>query len=229
VTVEETIDGLYGLPPADFTRARDEAAGELRRAGRREDAERVKALRKPTAAAAAANRLVRGHRSEVERFLRAAAVLRDALVAGKGDAAAATRQEREQLELLIRIGGETVRRTLVAAAVDEEAARRLLEARLERELEPGGFGTLLAHARPGAGRPAGAAAVRVQPAPPSRRKRPDDRAARAQLTEAKAALAAAEAEARQAERRRRRAQDELARARAAVAKAQRALDRLHGR
>ena len=73
-TIDETIDRLYGLPLAEFTGARNAAASELRKAGRREAADQVKALRKPTAAAAAVNRLVREHRSEVEQFLRAAAV-----------------------------------------------------------------------------------------------------------------------------------------------------------
>ncbi len=142
----EIIDRLYELPPAEFTAARNEAARELRKAGRREDAERVMALRKPTAAADAVNRLVRGHRADVEEFLHAAAALRDAQFAGKGDREAATRRERDALARLLAAGGEEVRQSLLAAAVDDDAARYLLEARLERELEPRGFGTLLAHA-----------------------------------------------------------------------------------
>lgn len=144
--VEEIVDRLYGLPLAEFTQARNEAARELRKAGRREAADQVKALRKPTAAAAAANLLVREHRAEVEQFLRAAAALRDAQLSGKGDLAAVTRQEQQELRGLTRIGGEAVRQTLLAAAVDDDAARQLLEARLERELEPRGFGTLSAYA-----------------------------------------------------------------------------------
>src|SRR5205085_3763976 len=127
------IDRLYGLPLEEFTRARNEAAAELRQAGSRADAERVKALRKPTAAAAAVNRLVREHRAEVEAFLDAAAGLRDAQFGGQGDLASATRRERDALGRLIRIAGDAVRQTLQAAAVDDEAARALLEGRLERE------------------------------------------------------------------------------------------------
>ena len=44
-------DDLYALPPGDFTRARDERAKALRKEGRREEADAVKALRKPTVAA----------------------------------------------------------------------------------------------------------------------------------------------------------------------------------
>ena len=199
MTIEEIIERLYVLPLAEFTRARNEAASELRRAGQREAAERVRALRKPTAAAAAVNRLVREHRGEVKQFLRAATVLRDAQFSGKGDRATATGQERAALERLTDIGGEAVRQTLLAAAVDDDAARQLLEARLERELEPRGFGTLLAHPRP-AVNPTAATAPQADSAP-LERKRPDDGATRVALAEAKAALSAAEAEERRSRRR----------------------------
>ena len=43
------------------------------------------------------NRLVRERRREVEAFLLAAAILRDAQFAGKGDLQAATKDEREAL------------------------------------------------------------------------------------------------------------------------------------
>jgi hypothetical protein len=248
MVTEEIVDRLYGLPPAEFTRARNEAASELRKAGEREAADRVKALAKPTTAAAAVNRLVREHRGEVERFLRAAAALRDAQFAGKGDLAAATQQEREELERLVGIGGEAVRQTLLAAAADEDAARQLLEARLVRELELQGFGTLLAHADPTAMKPAGSPAAQTSQAPPEEA-RPDDGAALARLAAATAALDAAEATERGARGRRERAQRnledsraaaqraqaaaEVARrgveaARAVADRAQRELDRLHG-
>jgi hypothetical protein len=228
VAGDEIIDGLYGLPLTEFTRARNEAASELRRAGRRGEADKVKALRKPSAAAAAVNRLVREHRREVEQFLRAAAALRDAQFAGKGNLQAATKREREALERLTRAGGDPVRQSLLAAAVDEEAARELLQARLERELEPRGFGTLLAHARPATAKSTAAPATRATPTPPAGKK-PDDRAARAELRDAKAALAAAESEERQAQRRWTQTHRELEKAKAAVEKAQRNLDRLHAR
>jgi hypothetical protein len=225
MAIEEIIDRLYGLPLGEFIRARNQAAGELRKAGQREAAERVKAQRKPTAVAAAANRLVREHRGEVEQFLRAAAALRDAQFSGKGDLAAATKQEHEALEGLIRSGGEAVRQTLLAAAVDDDAAQQLLEARLERELEPRGFGTLLAHAGPAAATPTAATASQTKPAPPERKK-PDDSAARARLQDAQTALSAAEAEERRARGSWEQTQKELEKARAAVEKAQRDLDRL---
>ncbi len=187
MAIEDIIDRLYGLPLAEFTVARNEAVGELRRAGQREAADRVKALAKPTVAAAAVNRLVREHRAEVGQFLRAAEVLRDAQFAGKGDLAAATMREGEELERLVHTGGEAVRQTLLAAAADEDAARQLVEARLERELALRGFGTLLAHVPQAAAKPTAPPATQPKQPKPER-KQADDRAARAELQDAKAAL-----------------------------------------
>jgi hypothetical protein len=221
---EEIIDRLYALPLEEFTRARNEAERELRKAGEREHADQVKGLRKPTAAAAAANRLVHAHRAEVEAFLGAAATLRDAQFAGKGDLAAAAQAEREELEQLVSLGGEAVRPTLQAAAVDDNTARELLQARLVREPEPAGFGTLLAHAEPAAaqGRTAKQATARPTPAAT----KPDDSAAKAQLREAKTMLRAAAAEERQAKQHWTQTRRELESARATVEKAQQELDRL---
>jgi hypothetical protein len=210
VSVDEIADRLYALPPEEFTEARNQAERELRKAGEKERADEVKALRKPSAAAGAVNRLVREHRPEIDAFLAAAAGLRDAQFAGKGDIAAAAAAQREALEKLVSLGGEPVRATLQSAAVDDSTARDLLAARLVREPEPAGFGTLLAHSE--------RAPRKRAPAPA----KPDDSAARAQLQEAKRALGSAEAEERQARR-------NLEKARAAVEKAQRELDRLRGR
>jgi hypothetical protein len=211
VTVDEIADRLYALPPDEFTGARDEAARELRREGLRAEATQVKELRRPTAAAAAVNQLVRKHRKDVERFLDAAAALRDAQVKGEGDLAKATKAERDALGKLVRMGGDQVRQSLQAAAIDREAASQLLAARLDRELELRGFGTLLGEL-PRASR---------QPARPPAPKKPDDSAARARLKRAKDDLADAQARERLARR-------ELELARAAVERAQRQLTRLHG-
>jgi hypothetical protein len=205
MTVDEIIDRLYGLPLGEFTAARNEAAAGL--SG--DDRDRVKALRKPTAAAAAVNQLVREHRKDVDAFLSASAALLDAQVSGKGGLEDATKQQRDALARLVKAGGDAVRQSLLAAAVDEEAANELLAGRLERELEPRGFGTLLSHVKPSARPP------RQKPA------KPDDREARAKLNEAKQEFAAAEAEERQAHRRWEQAQNELDKARIAFENAER--------
>jgi hypothetical protein len=160
----------------------------------------------------------------VEAFLDAAARLRDAQLAGKGDLAAAAQAERAALDELVELGGEMVRASLLAAAVDDEIARDLLAARLVREPEPAGFGTLLAHAEPDPARSAAqAASVRRRRPRPAR---PDDSAARARLQEAKKALRAVEAEEQQAQQHWAQVQRELERAQAAVEKAQHELDRI---
>jgi hypothetical protein len=209
------IDRLYELPPEEFVRARDLAARELRAGGDRVEAARVKELRRPTAAAAAVNRLVRERRSDVKRFLAAAGALQRAQLAGR-NVDEATQRERQALDTLVRAGGDQVRQSLQAAAVDTEAARELLEARLERELEPRGFGTLLDHALAQLGQ------VRKGPARPALKK-PDDRAARAKLDRARRALAEVQVREREAEQTWKRAQAERRKAEQAVAKAERDL------
>src|SRR4051794_35497767 len=60
-TMVDEADELYGLPDAEFTAARDALAKRLRAEKRREDADAVKALRRPSVAAAAINRGGREH------------------------------------------------------------------------------------------------------------------------------------------------------------------------
>jgi hypothetical protein len=226
VAVDEIMDRLYALPPEDFTTARNAAERELRHAGEREQADRVKALRKPSAAAGAVNRLVRSHRGQVEAFLDAAAKLRDAQFSGQGDLGAAAQAERVALEELVDLGGESVRASLQAAAVDDEIARDLLAARLVREPEPAGFGTLLAYAEPAKANVAAKAKSAGRQA--ARQARADASAARAQLQQARKLLHAAEVQEQQAQQHWAQTQRGLEKAQAAVEKAQRKLDRLHG-
>jgi hypothetical protein len=215
VAIDEVADRLYGLPPEEFTRERDAAVRALKAEGRADDATSVKALRKPTAAAAAVNQLVRTHRADVDRFLEANSSLRDAQLAGKGDLEAATAKQRKSLEALVQEGGEQVRQSLTAAAVDDEAAAELLAGRLVRELEPRGFGTLLAHAPP-RGR-----APKPKPKPPPK---PEvDPKAREALRAAEATLVARLGEQRDAERQLAKARSDVEKARSAVERARRAV------
>jgi hypothetical protein len=126
-------------PLAEFTRERNQAERELRNNGQREQAEQLKALRKPTAAAAAVNHLVHAHRTQVEAFLQAAATLRDSQVAGKGDLARAAQAEREELEKLSRSSSGTTRENSPGASrsaskppVTKGAPRRQHEAKSVR-------------------------------------------------------------------------------------------------
>jgi len=158
--VERAAAELYGLPPGEFTRARDERAKALRADGDREAADAVKRLRRPTVAAWAVNQLARGRREDVDALLAAGERLRAAQeeLLGGGDRSAFQEAAAEERELVARLsadaatlaseagergGGlyEKVAETLHAAALDVEAAEELRRGRLVREREAiGGFG-----------------------------------------------------------------------------------------
>lgn len=179
-------DDLYGLPLEEFTAARNALAKER---------PEVKELRKPSAAAWAVNQLARRHARELDAFLDSAARLREAQLEG-GDVPAATKAEREALKRLLQLAGEyapstqagRVRQTLQAAAADEAAAEQVRAGRLERELEPAGFGSLVAGTPKARPKPRDDRAERVAKAQAA------EREAREALQEAEAA----EREARQA-------------------------------
>ncbi len=160
------VEDLYGLPLDQFIPERTALARELRKAGERERAGEVAALRKPSVAAWAVNQLVRTQRKPVADLLAAGDALRaaqDDVLAGRGDAQslrAAVEQERAAVDaltdaargLLSSEGNELsdtiierVSDTLHAAALDDEARSQVSEGRLERGLQHvglGGFGAL---------------------------------------------------------------------------------------
>jgi hypothetical protein len=191
---------LYGLPLEEFTAARNALAREHPEA---------KGLRKPSAAAFAINQLARRHADELDAFLGAAAQLRHAQLKG-GDVRGATQEERQALQRLLQLAGEytsstqidRVRQTLQAAAVDETAAAQVREGRLERELEPGGFGSLVS----------GPAPSRRVAAKPKR----DRKAERAAVTAARKQVQEALSAVREAERTLAEAEDGASRAREAL-------------
>ena len=175
----EEADELYGLPLDEFTAARDALAKRLRGEKRREDADVVKALKRPSVAAGAINLAVREHGAD--DLLAAGEELRSAhaaLLEGSGDAAAvrdATAQEREAVREFARLAlGEgassatedKVRATLHAASVDDDV-RELLEAgRLERDAEAGvdAMALMASKAAPKKGGRAAPAAKKAAPA-----------------------------------------------------------------
>src|SRR5581483_1015534 len=153
---------------------------------------------------------------------------------GKGDAREAIRRQRSALEALVRaargeLGGKAseavtakIRQTLEAAAVDDDSAAEGRAGRLAKELEPSGFGSLLAHA------PASP--------PAQRRKREDPAASRKALADARARLREAEdehraavAEERQAHKRWQQAVEESERAAERVDELREQLEALRGR
>ena len=146
----DEADELYGLPLEEFTAARDALAKRLRGEKRRDDADAVKALKRPSVAAGAINRAVREHGAD--ELLAAGDELRtahEALLEGSGDAAAvraATERERAAVREFARLAlgddasaatEEKVRETLHAASVDDDVRELLVAGRLEREAEAG--------------------------------------------------------------------------------------------
>ena len=77
-SLDREVDRLYGLPLDEFTRARNELAGELKRGGEGAAADEVTKLAKPTRSAGAINRAVRGSRREAKGLLSAADKLTEA-------------------------------------------------------------------------------------------------------------------------------------------------------
>lgn len=154
---------LYGLPLAEFTKARDDLAKELRGAGKKEQADEVKALRKPTVSVWTVNQLARRHPQELKALVKAGDDLRKAqraVVGGRGPEALrdATRVHRERLDDLtsaarheLDAAGTTLQRvaqTLRGASIDKEAAKALLAGTLAADYEQSGFGSLLAAVPP---------------------------------------------------------------------------------
>lgn len=158
--VDRELDALYDLPLEEFTKARNDLVGRLRKAHQSEAAAEVRGLKKSTVVAWAANRLARDEPKLTAALLEAGERLRDTqqrALAGNAkqdevaDAAAA---EREAIRALLtaarkRFGDratsallDKLSQTLRAAAVDA-AARPLLErGRLTEELKAVGFGPL---------------------------------------------------------------------------------------
>ena len=177
---------LYGLPLERFIEERNQLAKQLRQDGRRDEAERVSKLRKPSVAAWAVNQLIRTQPKDFDRLLVAGDALQKAqsdLLKGRGDPAALRRVvgvERDSVNGLVKRGRglltsdghelssatlETVSETLHAAALDEDARNQVKDGCLERELRHVGLGALTAGG--------GGAAPRAKPQPKQPKRAPE--------------------------------------------------------
>ena len=76
--LDDDIDALFKLPLAEFIGARNDLAARLKRAGRANDANLVKALAKPSISAWAVNQLHWRHREALDRLLVTSQRLRQA-------------------------------------------------------------------------------------------------------------------------------------------------------
>jgi len=223
-TLDAELDRLYGLALDEFTGARNELATALRREGRKEEAEEVKRLQKPSIAAWTVNQLARAERERVGELLQLADSQREAL--GRGDTAAmreASDRERAVVRELVAAARrllreqgrgtdavvEKVATTLRAAPGDPAAHELLRRGRLGREVEATGFGALAG----------------VEPRP-AQKSAPDRRAEqRERAKELRARVRELQRQARELAREAERAESAAAAARAAADKAAEAVAR----
>jgi hypothetical protein len=206
--LEKEIDRLYAAPPGEFVRRRDELARSLRSEGKRENADEVKKLQKPTVAAWAVNQLVRREKMRVRGLLTAGERLRRAheeLMEGGSSEGLERARDDERTAIGELVGAarrlleeaghpptrtvqERVRETLHAAVVDEDVGDRVRSGRLEKEEQATGFGFT--------GLPAVTAGTRKPAAKHAREegRRRRRREVEERLREARAAVTAAERE-----------------------------------
>jgi hypothetical protein len=146
---DTAVAELYRLPRDEFTGARNELAKRLGGDGRRAEAEKVKTLRKPTAAAWIVNQVGRQARGELKKLLTAGERMRKARTPTELRKASAA--EREAItRLLVRVEDvagaqsaatiERVRETLHAAAGDPGVGALVSAGCLEKEQRLVGFG-----------------------------------------------------------------------------------------
>ena len=158
----EGVDELFALPPAEFTAARNALVKQLRADKRRNDAEAVKALRRPSVPAWAVNSAARKDPDAIDRLIEAGAAVgaaqRRALSgvreAGLREASAARRERIDEVwkvaAAILREAGiepqahrSAIAATLEAASVESEAADAVRKGRLTADLPaPSGFGAV---------------------------------------------------------------------------------------
>jgi hypothetical protein len=240
VIPDKELDRLYGLPLGEFTRARDQLARELRKAGDTEAAGEVKALAKPSISAWAVNQLARKERLQIRSLLTAGEHLRKAQAevlggAGPGELQEPLQRQREAAAALVESARgvlssaghatteatlERIRGTLTAAATDEEGIELLERGRLTTDLDPTGFGGLTLEpipTRPRSRKEGKRASDTRKRRVEEAKREVDD--LRAEVTEGKANARRAKGEATRAER-------AAAAARKAAAKAEEEVERL---
>lgn len=159
--LEDEIDALFRLPLAEFTTARNALAVRLKKEGRRNDADRVKLLAKPSISAWTVNQLYWDHRDAFDQLMRTGKRLRPVQklrlagkVAGMRDSLDARREALVQLSelathLLQQAGSnpslDTLRR--VTTTLEALSAHAMLPdgptpGRLSQDLDPPSFDSL---------------------------------------------------------------------------------------
>src|SRR5215831_9595070 len=159
-TIDNDIDALFRLPLPEFIGARKTLAARLKKEGRIEAADRVKALAKPSISVWAVNQLYWRHRNEFDRLIAAGQRFRRAhtsRTAKAGELNEALEARREALNhlsdlaaALLRDAGhsatqDTMRR--IATTLEAMSAYAALPddqafGRLTKDLDPPGFESL---------------------------------------------------------------------------------------
>jgi uncharacterized phage infection (PIP) family protein YhgE len=157
----EDVDALYKLPLAEFTSARNALASRLKKAGRADEAQRVKDLAKPPISAWAVNQLYWNHRKEFDKLVASGSGLLRAhgrQISGKsGEVREALAARREALSVLshlaegvLRNAGhnptpDTMRRIeTTLEALSANTASNMTPGRLSADAGPPGFESLAA-------------------------------------------------------------------------------------
>lgn len=159
--LEDDIDALFRLPLAEFTVERNTLAARLKKEGRRNDADRVKLLAKPSVSAWAVNQLYWDHREAFDQLMASGKRLRPAQklrlagkVASVRDSLDARREALVHLsdlaEGLLREAGsnpslDTLRRvttTLEALSAHALHSDGPTPGRLTQDLDPPSFDSL---------------------------------------------------------------------------------------
>lgn len=153
--LDEIVDELYGLPPEEFTAARNTAAKQAKSDGDAELSDKVKALAKPTVAAWMANQLARERADELESLSLLGEQMREATASMDGARLRElTPRRHSEVDALVKdatkLSGRKVsadvtqklRETLDAALIDPAAAQAVRSGQLTSALRHVGFGVV---------------------------------------------------------------------------------------
>jgi hypothetical protein len=242
--LEQEIDALYQLPLPEFTAARNALAGRLKKGGRADEAERVKALPKPSITAWTVNQLFWKRREAFDRLISTGERFRKAQashLAGKSDDIRGPLEARRvALSELAKAAAATLKQS--GSNPTPDTMRRItttLEAlstygslpdapragRLADDVDPPGFETLAALVpRIGSTQTTGPSRIipfqhKAKPGKASRKKGSPEEEARRAAEERKAQRAAARKAVAEAERALRAARKEAQQAEEALKKA----------
>jgi hypothetical protein len=154
----DEVDELFKLPLAEFTGARNSLAAQLKKSGRADDANLVKALAKPSVSAWAVNQLHWNYREELDQLLATAQHIRKAQSSGKlAPLRGSLDARREALSTLSDLAAELLRdaghnpspdilhrvtTTLEAVSAYASLSDGPTAGRLTQDVDPPGFDSL---------------------------------------------------------------------------------------